>query len=43
MENNIDEETDNPEALAEELKDIVPEKVKIFLLTFDDWRDFKRY
>ena len=40
MENHIDEETDNPEALAEELKDIVPEKVKIFLnLTFDSWRD----
>ena len=42
MENNIDEETDNPEALAEELKDIVPEKVKIFLnLTCDSWRDLK--
>ena len=31
MGENIDKETDNPEALAEELKDIVPEKVKISL------------
>ena len=41
LEKNIDEETDNPEALAEELKDIVPDKVKIFLPTFDAWRCFK--
>ena len=39
-EKNIDEESDNPEALAEELKDIVPDKVKIFLPTFDALRDF---
>ena len=34
MAENIDEETDNPEALADESKDTVPEKVNISLHRF---------
>ena len=41
MEEKIDEETENHEALAEESKDTVPEKVNISLYRFLTWKELK--